>query len=348
MDNRASTQISPAARGWAVFFSVILGLTMLFVLLVATLQFTLLNPSFVEKAIEKSQLYDALPRLIAESVKGNTDVNMQVGGAGNAAAIMTTDQLVELFDLILPQDYIKTQAESNINAAYEFVNLQTTDLRIAVDMKPIINRLASSDGLLVLLTFINDQPECTEDQFQRLTDFFDGKIPGENVVFCKPPAEKFETGMDQIVDKTLLMVSALPTELVLVKDELMIAQLTSSVPYRVYRILRVNMMYVYWAAGSLALLIMLLTLRSGRSMFACLGVPLLVSGLIGGLTSALTLYGGNIALRSVASTENVFSPYIVEIVGEILQNFSRFGLFLCGAALILGLILLFISRISTK
>jgi hypothetical protein len=348
MDERDSARISPSARGWAVFFSVILGLVMLFVLLVATMQFTLLNPSFVEKAIEKSQLYDALPRLIAESIKGNIDINAQVGDAGNAAAIMTTDQLVELFGLILPGDYIKNQAENNIEAVYEFTNLQTTDLSIAVDMKPIINRLASSEGMSVLLTFINNQPECTEEQFQMLTDFFDAKITSQNVIFCRPPIGKMDAGMKPLIDNTQAMVNALPAELVLFQDETQITQLTSSMPYQIYRVFRANMKYVYWVAGSLALLIMLLTLRSGRMMFACLGIPLLVSGLIGSLTSALTIYGGNVALRSVTSTDNVFGPYIVKIIGEVMQKFSSFGLFLCGATLIFGLVLLLISRIFKK
>jgi hypothetical protein len=54
MEQSEHKQLSSAARGWAVFFSVLLGVIMLFVLLVITLKFTFFNPNFIDKAIIKA------------------------------------------------------------------------------------------------------------------------------------------------------------------------------------------------------------------------------------------------------------------------------------------------------
>ena len=140
----------------------------------------------------------------------------------------------------------------------------------------------------------------------------------------------------------------MPAEMVLVQDQSQIQQLTSSTPFRIYTILRVFLSYMPFIAGALALLIILLTLRSAKSMFACLGIPMLVSGIVGGLSSAAIQLGGKIIVGSVQTTGNPFDPIIKTTLNTALREFSMVGLLLCGTTILIGVIFLLISKAAKR
>lgn len=286
--------------------------------------------------------------MIAGSIKGNDLIGNQVGAASGLLEIMTTEQIQGLFNIVLPKDFVQTQSQENIQAVWQFVNLKTTDIKIVVDMKPVIDRLSGQDGGQILIDFVNGQPECTEEQFQKLMDYVDSKISAENVVFCRPPKDKMEKGMDRIAYAISGMIQLLPSQLVLMQNNSRVADFVSSPQYQMYRVVRLMMDYILWGTVGLVLLILLLTLTSGRTLFACLGIPALVSGIIGCVFSAASILGGNYYLNSLKLTESSFDPYIFKIVGELFHGFSEYGLILCGVTFALGLIFLLISKLFKK
>ncbi len=349
MDVNDQKTISSAARGWAVFFSALLGLTMLLVLLAVTLNFTLFNAAFFKSILEKQGLYEQLPQLAAESAIQNAVSQEQTGEENNnLVASMTSEQLVMLIDSVLPAGYLQDQIETNIDAAFNFVNLKTTGLNLVIDMQPVKDRLLSTEGQQAIVDFVNSLPECTDEQVQAIIQSKNSQNTSSDVPMCKPPESYMEQALPQIQASLQDFASSMPAQINLMENQSQIVTLTSSKPFRVYMGLRFILSYVPFIAGALALFIFLLTLRSPKTMFACLGIPLLVSGIIGGLSSAAFQYGSKIILRSAQTTGTPFDSIILSSMDAFLREFSIFGLILCGVAILLGVIFLLISRNAKK
>jgi hypothetical protein len=349
MEMNDQKMISSAARGWAVFFSVLLGLTLLLVLLSVTLNFTLFNANFFKGILEKQGLYEQLPQLAAESAIENTASQAQSGaGDGNLVSSMTSEQLVGLINSVLPAGYLQDQIESNIDAAFDFMNLKTSNLDLVINMQPVKDRLLSTEGQQAIVDFVNSLPECTDEQVQAILQSKNSQNSSNEVPICKPPETYMEQALPQIQASLQDFAGSMPAQINLMEDQTQIVTLTSSQPFRVYMVFRFILGYVPFLAGAFALIIFLLTLRSPKTMFACWGIPLLVSGIIGGLGSAVFQYGSKMMLRSAQTTGTPFDSIILSSMDAFIRAFSVFGLVLCGVAILIGIIFLLISRIAKK
>jgi hypothetical protein len=349
MDSNDQKMISPAAKGWAAFFSVLLGLTMLLVLLSLTLNFTLFNADFFKGILEKQGFYEQLPRLAAESAIENASSQARTGeGGNNLVTSMSAEQLVTLIDSVLPAGYLQDQIETNVDAAFDFVNLKTTGLNLVIDMQPVKDRLLSAEGQQAIVEFINSLPECADEQVQAILQSKNNPTTSSEVPMCKPPESYMEQAMPQIQASLQEFAGSMPAQMNLMEDQSQIVTLTSSKPFRVYIGLRFILSYVPFIAGALALFIFLLTLHSPKTMFACWGVPLLVSGIIGGLSSATFQYGSKIMLRSAQTTGTPFDTIMLDSMDAFFREFSVFGLILCGVVILVGIIFLLISRNAKK
>ena len=303
--------ISSSAKGWAVFFAIIFGLLMLLVLLSITLNFTLFNANYFEGILEKQGFYAQLPQLAAESAIQTATGDIQSEEASsNIVTAMNPEQLAQLINTVLPDGYLQSQVEKNIDAVLEFINLRTNELSIVIDMQPVKDKLLSPEGQEAIEGFINTLPECTEAEVQAILQSQIQAETSAEVPMCKPPESYIDTVMPQIQASLQDFAGSMPAEMVLVQDQSQIQQLTSSTPFRIYTILRVFLSYMPFIAGALALLIILLTLRSAKTMFACLGIPMLVSGIVGGLSSAAIQLGGKIMMGSVQTTGKIGRAHV--------------------------------------
>ena len=341
--------ISFFAKGWAVFFAILLSLTMVLVLLSFTLNFTLFNANYFKGILEKQGFYEQLPQLVVVSAIENATVEAQSGEtSNNAVTKMNSEQLAQLINIVLPEGYLQSQVERNIEAALNFVNLHTSKLDIIIDMQPVKDNLLSPEGQEAIVGFINTLPECTEDEVIAILQSQNRPDTTTEVSMCKPPELYIDAVMPQIQSSLQDFAGSMPAEMILVQDQSQIQQLTSSTPFRIYTVLRVFLSYMPFIAGALALLIILLTLRSVKTMFACLGIPLLVSGIIGGISSAAIQLGGMIMMRSVQTTGNPFDPFIKTTLDTVLREFSTLGLILCGTTILIGVIFLLISKAAKR
>lgn len=341
--------ISSFAKGWAVFFAILLSLTMVLVLLSFTLDFTLFNANYIKGIIEKQGFYEQMPQLVVVSALENATIEAQSGEtSNNVVTKMNSEQLAQLINIVLPEGYLQSQVERNIEVVLNFVNLRTSELNIIIDLQPVKNNLLSPEGQEAVVGFINTLPECTEDEVIAILQSQNQPDSTTDVSMCKPPELYIDVVMPQIQSSLHDFAGSMPAEMVFVQDQSQIQQLTSSTPFRIYTVLRVFLSYMPFIAGVLSLLIILLTLRSVKTMFACLGIPLLVSGIIGGISSAVIQFGGKIMMSSVQTTGNPFDPIIKSILDTALREFSTLGLLLCGTAFLIGVIFLRISKAAKR
>jgi hypothetical protein len=350
MDQDNSRTISAAAKSLAILFAVLLGLVIMFLLLFLTLEGTLLNANFVKGVLVDQNVYDQLPQLIAISTKSNTASADQAGDSSNAVSIMTTEQLSQLIGIVLPEGYLQTEVERDLDSVYAFVNLQTTEMHLTINMQPIKDNLSGEAGKQVMLSYIDSLPVCTEEQAQALLQWQANPEAVQGAALCKPPESVMAVAIPKIDESLQKFVDSMPAQIDLSPQGQANGTdtLVASVPYQIYRVLRFAMNYVPWVAGFLAVLIILLTLRSGKTMFACLGVPALVGGLIGGACSLLSLSTGKTLVASMSSRGNPFDPMISGIIGEVMHSFSMSGLIFCGAAVLIGVVLLLMTLLFRK
>jgi len=188
--------ISSFAKGWAVFFAIILGLTMLLVLLSITLNFTLFNANYFKGILKKQGFYARLPQLAAESAiqTANGDVQSEEASS-NVVTAMNPEQLAQLINTVLPDGYLQSQVEKNIDAILEFINLRTDELTIVIDMQPVKEKLLSPEGQEAIVGFINTLPECTEAEVRAILQSQIQAETSAEVPMCKPPESYIDTAM---------------------------------------------------------------------------------------------------------------------------------------------------------
>jgi hypothetical protein len=351
MEQSNRKMISRIAKGWAVFFSVLLTITLLMLLLAVSLRFTLLNEGYFKRVLDKQNIYEQIPQLMMESAKQTVAHQSKDATANNFLAQLNTEQLSQLITAILPENYIKTQVETNLDKVFAFLNSQTADLNLIVDLIPIKQMLNTAGGKDAVLQLINSFPNCTDEQLQILSSVIKSEVqPTTAIPLCKPPVDKLQANLDYVFNSMTQLTTTMPDTISLMGNgpNTSLLPLQSSPIFHVYRIFRGIMSLIPWFAGTLALFIFLLTLRSGKAMFSCLGMPMLISGILGALSSLLIMFGGSRLIATMQSSGSPIDTLIKNISHEAVSQFSYFGLAICAISFIIGLVFLLFSKIARQ
>jgi hypothetical protein len=341
VDNGQRRTITRAAKGWAGFFAFLLTISLIPLLITVTLNFTLLNQQKVKQVFIDQQVYEQLPQEFLQSMV--TKIETESGDS--LLSQLDSEQLAEMITTLLPEGYIQSQIEVNIDAVYSVINLETTEVNLAIDLKPIKNYLKSTDGQSAFINYLNAQPDCTLEQVAVIYQATQEGNPGTTITLCKFPQEATQLIQPKVTQKMVEFSDALPDEISLASgnEPGFVDQITSSRPYQIYKLAHQMMDVLPWIAGALAAIIVLLTLRSLKTMLKSLGIPLLISGIAGGIVAFLFSYGGSALIPSSLLAYGQLGEIFKQIALAMISVVGQFGLLLCLFTTGVGFIFLIIA-----
>jgi hypothetical protein len=351
INQKPKRKVSPLAKVMATLFAFLLTISLILLIPSIALTRTLFNADYYKNIIAKQNIYDQVPQLLIEQMKQNITDYFQIDSANNPITQLNSEQLSQLINPVLPQDYFKTQIENNINSFFDFFNLQTPELKLEIDLQPIKSNLSSEAGQIALMNLINSLPDCSEEQIQKfILAQMQSQQTSVEFPICKPPEMFIKVAQPILFSSLQQFAEAMPNKLSFVNLEQTadLQNLTSSWQFQIYKYIRGIMPLIPWFAITFALLIFLLTLNSVKTMFSSLGMPLVISGIIVGILSILMMYEGNAILGFIQPYGSIFSPIIINVGKEVFRQSSVFILVMSGIALIGGMILVFISKLIRK
>lgn len=340
-----------SVKGWIVFFSILFGLLLIPTLILTTLNYTIFQPEFYSKALEKQHFYDQLPGQIAETVINSIESNGFQGIEQNVFAALSKEQLEALLVAVIPEGWMQAQTEEGIKSVLGFLNFETIELKLRVNLQPIKDNLTGPDGKQVLKSFLAALPPCSGDQ---LSLIISGLINGQvrEILLCNPPLTDLGL-LDPVLNQVMGQFAAkIPCEITIPAGQPagQIRPLVETGGYKLYRLIRQTMIFLPWACLGFGLLIILFSMRSIRWMFASLGVPMIFSGFVAGSFGAILFFGGNqdihllLGQNSPAGLQGI-EQLIIGIGQDIFISVGRIILIASLVTLLSGLILFLASRI---
>jgi hypothetical protein len=333
--------ITQAAKGWAGFFSFLLTILLIPVLFTLTLNFTLFNQRMVKQVLVDQQVYEQLPQTIIQIMV--TKIGSESGNT--LLSQLDSDQMARLISTLLPEDYFRTQVEMNVDSVFSVLNLETTELNFAVDLQPIKDYLNSTSGQSAFFNYLNTLPECSLDQVAAIIQATQESNPTTTITLCKLPEEAMQLAQPVFSQMTVQFSESLPDKINLAsKTETGLGeQITSSIPYQIYKSARQIMDILPWIIGLLVVVIVLLTLRSIKTMLKLLGIPMIISGVVSGFGAFLFGYGGSALIPPTLFANGQLGEMFKQIVMAMITEVGHFGLLLSLFSAGVGFIFLIIA-----
>lgn len=349
MESTVRKPMSRVGKGLASFFAVLLTLSLIPTLLGIAFDNTIFSAKFFEKLLDEQKVYEQIPVLLATSV---TQVSLQpdqIGATPNLLAQLPQEKLNQLFVTVLPTDYLKNQANKILDSLFTFINLESTELNLEIDLTPIKENLAGQAGQDAIIQLINSIPDCTEEDLNSVTNSLtqpDG-LTGILLPLCKPPEPYLSLLMPIAISSVKTFSEIMPAEIAIGGPEVnaSVTQITNSKGYRFYYFVRQLLALTPWISLVIALIIMLLCLRSAKVMTSSLGIPLLITGIVGLIGGIILRLGGGMFVDTLHFSGGtiVFEPLVVQVLKVFVNQVSLFSLIVWGAAFALGLVLTIIS-----
>jgi hypothetical protein len=348
-DKKEKGYPSPVAKGLLIGFSILLAICLIPAIINLSINQTLFKTDFYTSVLKKSNFYDQVPVLIGDTFISSGTASLKSG----ILAGMDQEQFKWLMTSLLPPGWIETETNNAMTSALDFMNFKTDSLSIVVDLQPVKDYLSSSVGKQSLVNFLENLPDCTDDQ---LTQIMNAMLSGQGgFAFCHPPSSNL-FNMDTMLDPVINSFSnSLPAVVLIPSDNQPGAMdaLTQSPVFQVYRIVRSVLSVFPWICLDLALIISLLSFRSPHWMFGSLGTSLVSAGLVTSIPGVWLFLSGardfsglftNASLGSFQALEGV----IIQVFQEGLQTAGQGLLIWCLSVVTLGLVLLVIWIITKR
>jgi len=332
--------------GFARFIAVILSFLLTIVLIVAFLQVTLsqtvFSANFIKNVMVEQKVYETLPQVVTgtllESVSGSEDATLKF------LSQVPTEQLNQWIASVMPQDYLQAQTSEVVDAAEAFINLDTYILNLQFDLTPVKANLTSEASQTALNSVLDSLPDCTTDQLTNLmASALQGNLSDISIPMCKPGEPLLSIVRSMLGSTVGGLAKSIPDNVTVGGEavQTQINQFVSGPQYRTYYLVKRLLEYSIWVALGLVLLIVLFTLRSRKVMFTSLGVPMILTGIVG-LGCAALAYLSLFSLSSfplITNLSGVVSGLVVRVSYGILQKTSLVALLVALGVFILGLLL---------
>lgn len=359
------------------FLSFLLAIILIPSLLTITIQCTLLSEDFYVKILDREKVYEKIPDYIVNRLMDPT-VGEEQTTIENISLLSFSekdvrnfiipnryegDQMGQLFDsyfwtlnedqvrdiiqIIVPENYFKEQTYSIIKSFMNYVNIETTHLDVSIDLEPIQKNIQSNEFSSYIGGIVATYPECTQEQIDALKAIQKKQTSGEltqNLV-CNPPDEyKDEINFPGTIQFAALFM---PEEMPIVSSEntTFFKELPETKYYKIFAIIHRMMDYLPLACLVLALLIILLSTRSMKRLLNSLGIPLLVSGLLDAVliyaldqTSKVFLANG-----SPANTGTFIDAFVLKSTKLALAQTVNYGLIVCAIVFGAGLVFMIVA-----
>lgn len=104
-----------------------------------------------------------------------------------AARSLSPEQTQELANLLLPEDWFREQIASVIGGLYVWLDGEQPRPRLALDLRPLKERLLSGGAQQLMLLLIDSWPQCLSDQLADIEQGLRSTRPPP-ILYCKPPS----------------------------------------------------------------------------------------------------------------------------------------------------------------
>lgn len=351
---RERVPLSGVSRAILSFLSTLLIILTAPSIFVIPAEAVLFRPYSYQRALENQRFAERFPALLASAIVGG-DVPALEGN--QQIEYFDREQLAALLGGVFPPAWVRSQTDSLLQGAGDYINFQRSDLALQVDLREVKNRLSGPDGAQIANQMVNTWPECSvEDAARIMAQAVAGQLGG--IPVCRPP-EVLRPAFEQVVHLSLQgMAAALPDVLDLgspLTNETVLPGVSGPlVPnwygiFRAYAILRWLFRLLPVIALAVLLWIVLLTIRSLPDLLHSAGSPLLTAGLVGlGLALLLTV-ATNPLLAGLFSNAfplmpEAFGSVLAGVLREVLNRHTLWSGFIALAVAGVGLILVIAGR----
>ncbi|MHC1740903.1 MAG: hypothetical protein AB9897_07310 [Anaerolineaceae bacterium] len=347
MDQPTMEKAPKMKTGWVTLFSFLFTLALIPTLLILTLNQTLFAKEYYKKVLEQQNIYSQFPQLMIEKI---TSSIQSEDVFGQFLGLMSPEQITVFTTALLPDNYLQNQTEKIIDSIVDYLNLKNPNLSISIDLAPIKANVQGQAGLDLVNKFENSLTNCTQEQIQSLPQILMAQSPIDIslIMMCKPPEPYFSMIIPIFSSILQQSIAKLPSNIPILDltPQGTIALQNNSPILKSFIIIRKACFVIPWIALFLAVLIVLLSLRSLKIMLRSLGIPLLISGIICVLIFLLLSMFGQFFVNQQIQTITVTSVNEVGITAGLaaIRQFTTFGFVYSGAAVAVGFLLTIISR----
>jgi len=197
----------------------------------------------------------------------------QSGGAPAYMSKLTASDWETILSNILPPDDLKTMTEQVFDQIFAYMNGDVDSARLS--MIAFKTRLARPEGIRAVLTLMNAQPPCTQEQLDQMT----ASPPQDQQKFeiCNPPADKIETIGPLIETQLKSALSGIPDQVTLIPAEPSNAR--GMTPLQVIKLARWIMRLSFLIPLIFLLGILLFVVRSRIAWLRWWGWPMMIAGI---------------------------------------------------------------------
>jgi hypothetical protein len=230
---------------------------------------------------------------------------------------------------LLPPDWLRAQFESVIDQVYGDLQAGQTTSAIKIPMADLKARLSGEEGFNAVVQLIDAQPSCTADQLAQIQGLTDPTALLEAVPVCRPPEAALTLIYPNIRATLAFLVEQIPdeAELKYAGEQGSSAQDPLDSPRQALNTIRIVIQLALVLPIVLLALVALFGARSIKGLLRCLGIPLLVTGVLGILIAATGLAVthqaiSNAILGGPAAHSNL-APGVLHLQVDILAALAR-------------------------
>lgn len=342
--------LTTCARLVAGIFAILFILTACLSLLLFNAQRQFANPELYKRVMIEERVYDSLPRLlslqISESMaydpcaedpsvcenQGDEINEDEEGGPPDYFKNLDSHQWELLLREILTPEWLQTQTESLIDQFVEFLESDQAVPSIKISLVELKSKLMGSDGVEIVLTLIEAQPACTDDQLREIKLAMASEQGKTDLLSCLPSQDVLDEYASSIEENLNEAVGELPDEAVL--GESFMEEDSSEKPEAeggeiqvgpTLRRIRTYMRISPLLPAVFLILIAVFAVRSFRDLLRLWGIPFLVTGMIVLAISLLSMPIFNWLLRTYVQGKipGYFSLEMVDLGFDIGRSMIR-------------------------
>ena len=320
------------ARLLAVFLALLTILATIVVVLLSSIEHTLLNPLTSRQAFVKNKVYERFPTIAASEYSLVKSLfTHRCAETPQACAIegmallngLSSEQWETLIIHILPADELQAITESTLDETIGYFHGEKDSVQM-----PLVHlkaRLTDKAGEELTLLLLESQPYCNPQQQAQIEDM-DLNIAGAPPIFCSADGQ-MKIQLSAELQRRLRNISAeLPDNAILIKSP------SPSIPVSLHRFLgedrqsalqKINMALpnAPLLPFALLLLVTLFAVRSLRGWMRWWGIPIFIAGLITLILGVVLFFMfDQIWMKYILHT---LPPLFASGFGEITQDVVR-------------------------
>jgi len=242
-----------------------------------------------QRAFDKSNFYNQLPVLMANSMIETTTDPSQLPVVTRG---MSQQAWEGYFRAMLPQETLKTMGDETLNSVFAYLDKQTNSVQVS--LLPLKASMVSEAGTQAVFALLATQPACTLEQIAQATM---NLLNSNEIQFCNPPAELIPMLTPMIQSQMQATAFAIPDQLPLLTAP------PQDDPRQTLQTARMAMKLSPILPLGFLLLLTMVAVRSLKDWLSWWGIPLFITG---GLAALMGLAGAPIfgaALRGILSNQ---------------------------------------------